>query len=525
MTIKNYIYSILAVCFLTISCSEDFLDKQPLDALSSETYWNNEDEALMAVNACYRYLIDDWWKTFYTCATDDSYAWSNWPCDVLYAGNGSATTTLGTFSHFWSFYYQAIAAANNVIGNIDKVGDIDENKRKRIAAEARFIRAYAYQQLVGLYGDVPLIKKVQTVEELYVARNPKSEVIQFLVDDINEFADDLPVVYEDQTNFGRVTQGAALTLQARIYLYNEQWTEAAAAAQKVMDLEQYRIDDDYESLFNGTNENSSEIILLGQVTDLNKSAIATWVGGPASGGWSEVVPVQSLVDAYECTDGLPIDQSGLYDPEDPFNNRDPRLSMTIIIPGSILNGDTIDITDSLSSDGLGKNNASFSGYYYKKYIPAVIEGWWGGNSTNDIIILRYAEVLLTYAEAKIEDNQIDQSVYDAINEVRSRATVSQPSITPGKTQSELIEIVRRERRVEFAMEEHRLFDIRRWKIAEQVMSGNVYGIFNDFDETRGDYGSNVLIENRQFNPGRDYLWPVPQSERDVNTKLEQNSNW
>ena len=528
MKTKIYLYSLLSAFIFLTGCSEDFLDKKPDSELSSSTFWTTQDNALKAVTACYRYLRgDDWWKPFISCTTDDSYAWSNWPCDVMYAGNGSATTTLGTFSHFWTYYYQVIAAANNIVENIDAVPNMDESLRKQYAAEARFMRAYAYQQLAGLYGDVPLILSFpKTSADYQVSRTPKSEVMQFIVDDITDFADDLPVSYPE-SDFGRATIGAALALKARVLLYEGRWTEAAAAAKDVMDLEEYIIDPDFVGLFNGTNEQSGEIILSAQWSPNDQSAMATWVGGNFAGGWSEITPTQSLVDAYECTDGLPIDQSPLYDPANPFDNRDPRLKMTVVVPGVIVNGDTIDITNPNSPDGLGKNNASHTGYYYKKYVPAVINGWWGGNSDNDIPVFRYPEVLLTYAEAKIEANDIDQSVYDAINDVRGRVGVDQPAITTGKSQTELRTIVRRERRVEFALEELRIFDIRRWGIAEQVMNGQVYGILNYFDDTRSDYGSHVLVETRVFDPNRDYLWPIPQSEMNANTNegMVQNPNW
>lgn len=525
MDLRKYILFFLLLGFFIVSCNEDFLDKQPTNALTNSTYWVNTENVEKAVTACYKYLGDDWWKTFLTCATDDSYAWSGWPCDIMSAGNGSATTTLGTFNHFWTFYYQAIAAANNVIDNIDNVPGLDDSYRKQMLGEVIFIRAYSYQQLVGLYGDVPLIKTPPAGPSEYnVSRTAASEVMDFISADLAEIADDLQVSYES-SDFGKVTKGAALALKARIDLYNGDYAAAAQAAKQVMELDVYNIDPNYASLFNGTNESSVENILSAQYMETYKSAIATWVGGPAVGGWSEVVPLQSLVDDYECTDGKTIDESPLYNPENPFANRDPRLDMTIVVPGGELNGNVIDITDPNSPDGLGKNNASYSGYYYKKYIPAVIDGWWGGNSTNDIFIIRYAEVLLTYAEAKIEQNQIDQSVYDAINKVRARENVNLPAIETGKSQGQLREILRRERRVEFAMEEHRLFDIRRWKIAEQVMPGNVYGILNYWNSERSDYGQHVLVESRQFNAQRDYLWAIPQSEMDVNENLGQNSNW
>lgn len=524
MNIKETILYTLLFSLLTIACNEDFLDKQPTNALTNQTFWVNTSNAEKAVTGCYQFLGDDWWKTFLTAATDDSYAWSNWPCDILYAGNGSATSSLGTFNHFWSFYYQAIAACNNVIDNIDNISDMDPNERNRMVAEVKVIRAYAYQQLVGLYGDVPLITSLATSpEEYYVERTNASEVMDFISQDLASIANDLPEPSQ-LTEKGRITKGAALALKARIDLYNENYTQAAEAAKQVMDMADYIIDPDYASLFNGTNEESKEIILAAQYIETHKSAIATWVGMPSVGGWSEVVPLQSLVDTYECIDGKTIAESALYDPEKPFENRDPRLKMTIVVPGSEVNGIVIDITDPNSPDGLGKNNASYSGYYYKKYLPAVIEGSWSGNSTNDIIVIRYAEVLLTYAEAKIELGEIDQSVLDAINAVRGRESVDLPPVTT-TNQDELRTILRRERRVEFAMEEHRLFDIRRWEIAEEVMPGPVYGILNYWDTERSDYGEHVLVEERQFDPQKDYLWAIPQSEMDINKKLSQNPGW
>jgi hypothetical protein len=187
----------------------------------------------------------------------------------------------------------------------------------------------------------------------------------------------------------------------------------------------------------------------------------------------------------------------------------------------------IDVTAKGSIDALSKNNASFTGYYYKKYVPADIDGSWDRNSYNDIVLIRFAEVLLTYAEAKIENNQVDATVYDAINRVRQRPGVMMPAVTPAKaaTQAALRAIVRRERHVEFPVEDNRLFDIRRWKIAESVMPGPVYGILNNFDNSREDYGKHVLVETRSFNAGRDYLWAIPQSERSINTNLGQNGGW
>ncbi|MBD8487525.1 RagB/SusD family nutrient uptake outer membrane protein [Echinicola sp. CAU 1574] len=523
---KINILTILTALLLTFSCSEDFLDRQPLDEVSSGNYWATSSDAVNAVNNCYRYLGDSWYRIFLSAATDDSYSWSNWPADVQFAGNGSATSSLGYFSHFWSQHYNTIAAANNVLDNIDQVPSMDEGLRNRLKAEARVIRAYAYQQLIGMYGDVPLITSIQTTDEFNVSRTLKAEVVDFIVQDLEEAADILPDSY-GSSDQGRVTKGAALALEARVLLYDERWSEAIDAASEVMELN-YSIDGDYLSLFDGTNKNSPEIILAAQyIKNTYPTASATWLGAPSLGGWGQVIPLKSLVDTYECSDGLTIEESPMYDSENPFENRDPRLELTVIVPGTEVNGITIDITNPNSIDRLGQNNASYSGYYYKKGVPADIEGSWDSNSYNDEVLIRYAEILLIYAEAKVQAGEIDQSVYDAINEVRGRAGVEMPAITSADagSQEALMEVIRRERRVEFALEEHRFFDIRRWEIAEDVMPGTAWGIYNNFDESRGDFGEFVRVEERQFNPDRDYLWAIPVNELSINPNLEQNPNW
>ncbi|MFT4155868.1 RagB/SusD family nutrient uptake outer membrane protein [Parafilimonas sp.] len=523
---KFFSFIIVGLCFIAVSCKKE-LDKQPTTTLSNTTYWQTEQDAVSAVNNIYRYLGDVDYESFISCATDDSYSWSNWPNDVQYVGNGSATSSTSYFEHFWSHFYTMIAAANDVTDNIDKVSDISADMLARLKGEARFLRAYAYQQLTGMYGDVPLITHIQSTEEFNVARTSKDSVVQFIISELDDIADDLPSTYSSSDE-GRITKGAALALKARVELYNDSWADAATDAKAVMDMGVYSIDDDYLSLFNGTNKTSPEIILSAQyIKSTYPSALATWIGGPTLGGWSQIVPLQKLVDAYECTDGKTIGESPLYDADNPFDNRDPRLKLTIVIPGTEVNGETIDITQSTSIDALGNNNASFSGYYYKKYVPADISGDWYNNSYNDIVLLRYAEVLLTYAEAKVEAGEIDQSVYDAINKVRQRSGVDMPAVTQitAGDQSSLRSLIRRERHVEFAVEDNRFFDIRRWKIAEDVMPGPAYGILNNFNSSRADYNSHVLVEQRNFNTNRDYLFAIPANELSINTALVQNSNW
>jgi hypothetical protein len=523
---KQFIFIIALITGISFTSCKKYLDEQPQDEVSQDDYWRTQDDAINAVNNCYRWLGDVDNRMFLSCATDDSYSWSNWPSDVQYAGNGSATSGTGMFANFWSNLYRMIASCNDVLDNIDRVTTLDNDLRNRLKGEARFIRAYAYQQLIGLYGDVALRTHTPPIEEFHISRTPRAEVAAFIVRELDTISNFLPVSY-DAANYGRATKGAALALKARVLLYEGQWQEAANAARAVMDLNNYQIDNNYAGLFNGTNKTSREIIFAAQyVKNTMPNAMATWIGGPTLSGWSQIVPLQKLVDAFEATDGKPIDQSAVYDPARPFANRDPRLKLTVITPGDTVNGVVIDVTRPTSIDGLSKNNASYTGYYYRKYVPADIDGSWDRNSYNDVVLIRFAEVLLTYAEAKIELNQLDQTVYDAINRVRQRTGVMPAAnATNAPTQATLRDLVRRERHVEFALEDNRLFDIRRWRIAETVMPGPAYGILNNFDQTRADYGRHVLVEQRNFNAARDYLWPVPQSETSINPNIGQNSNW
>jgi hypothetical protein len=521
---KKLTYS-LASLLLMMSCSKD-LDRQPLDSQSNKTYWTSTAEAINVVNDIYRYLGSDD-RFFISCATDDSYSWSNWPVDIQFAANGSATPNTGVFRSFWRNLYQLIARSNDLLDNIDKVPNMDQQVKSELKGEARFLRAYAYQQLTGLYGDVVFYTTTPNPEEFQKAKTAKSEIIAFIIQELQDISKDLPISRKTAEN-GKITRGAALALKARVELYNAQWADAAATAKQVMELGVYTIDNDYLSLFNGTNEDSKEIILSARyLENTYPNPNATWIGGPSLAGWGQIVPLRSLIDAYECTDGKPISNSALYDPAKPFANRDPRLGLSIATPGTTINGVTINITNPTSPDALGKSNASFSGYYYKKAVPAKISGAWDRSAGADVVLIRYAEVLLTYAEAKIESGHIDQSVYDAINQVRQRVGINMPAATTQShpTAASLRELTRRERHVEFPVEDNRLFDIRRWKIAENVMQGAAEGIFNNFDSTRGDYTKYVQVEKRNFNKNRDYLWPIPANELTLNKLLIQNQGW
>jgi hypothetical protein len=246
-----------------------------------------------------------------------------------------------------------------------------------------------------------------------------------------------PYLAEDnKPNTMAISKGLAYAIIARTALYNERWDKAIEACKKIMDMQgkQYQLDPSYSNLTMIAGKTSKEIIWAIQYNqdDLSQycpKKFASRLGG----GYSNKMPVQALVDSYECTDGLTIDKSPLYDPQHPWNNRDPRLGYTVALPGTVYlgyefntNKDSLmcwnyNVTPAVRINNLDATHtyASFSGYCWRKYVDKSELRTDGASSIN-AIVFRYAEILLTYAEAKIEKNDIDQTVYDAINDVRKR---------------------------------------------------------------------------------------------------------
>jgi hypothetical protein len=252
---------------------------------------------------------------------------------------------------------------------------------------------------------------------------------------------------------------------------------------------------------------------------------------PASiGGWCSLDPNQSLVDAYEMANGKTIDDptSG-YNADDPYKNRDPRLFATIITPGSLYEGFYYNPIEVGSPDFYAPYGNTKTGYLPRKFDAFLSDFPNVWNAGLNIIVIRYAEVLLSYAEAKIEKGEIDNTVYDAINSVRTRAGMPVVDISKYNTQTTLRELIRRERRVELALEGLRWFDIQRWKIGPQVMPGQLLGArLGTVDPNNGNLvltPERIVVETRVFDPGKNYLWPIPQKEIDLNKNLVQNPGY
>lgn len=553
--IQKTIYTVI-LAMIGIAC-DDGLEKFPVDKPSSSTFLKTERELEMAVVGAYAnlwsgYSYDMTIETILDVTSDIGWERAEAPWQEL--GNGKVDPNNTISREIWTNSYTGIQRCNTVLANASRIENItDQAKMDRNLAEARFLRAYWYHHLVSLYGDVPLVTTPLALSESNLPRTPKPQVYDFILSELDAAAAVLPEKYTASADIGRATKGAALALKSRVALYAGKFDVAIAAAEAVMNSGVYDLDDDYEGLFIKSKQiGSHEIIFsISYLVGLRTHRIPQGVNSRNGRGFSSKIPTQALIDSYLCIDGLPIDESPLYDPEKPFENRDPRLHYTCVVPGSVFDGFQFEThRDSVECWNYNVNPpvrvpnqdalnpfASFSGYCWRKYADMENPDYLTRSETG-IVVLRFAEVLLNYAEAKIESNELDQSVYDALNAVRTR--VGMPPVDLGKTQEELRSIVRIERKSELAFEGTRLYDIRRWRIAEEVMTGELLGRIPrgllaaapEIDENGTPNYDNVpnrsemrVIELRIFNPAKNYVWPIPQIELEVNDLISQNPGY
>lgn len=528
MSYKNISVIFLSfLTFFTVSCDEDLLDTVPKGTVSTAIYWNTEDDAVLAVNALYNFLDDT--EIFQNDGMSDI-ARGNGEFSVLgyyERGEQDASITLGT--NRWNSAYRAIRAVNEFLANVDQIETEDIDLINRLKGEARFMRAYHYTELVMLFGDVPLVTEPISIEEgRELTRTGKEQVLDFIAAELEESAGFLPESYDNKDQ-GRITKGAASGFKARAMLFAGRYAEAHQAAKAVMDLGIYSLYPSYEHLFSYEAENNKEVILDKQfIPELKTNSVfAMLAPNSQRSSNSSIVPTKDIVDAYEMKNGLPItDPDSGFDPFNPYESRDPRLGYSIFVLGDTLpDGQIYDPRPGFGgSDDITRSFVTTStGFNIQKYInPEDLEQ--PGKCSINIILMRYPEILLTYAEAKIEAGEIDQSVYDAINEVRQRPDVNLPPITGSKSREELREIVRHERKVELAFEGQHFFDIRRWKIAEEVMNGPIKGM--TYVNQNGELETAVYGSfQRFFDPAVHYLWPIPRKEMELNKNLTQNSGY
>lgn len=549
MRIIHIVFGGLTALALLSGCKKvnSYLDKAESGGITEDQVFSNYNEAQQFLANVYSSGLGsgDWFpgSSFtFTAATDDARCQYNYTYAPVVFTNGTLSPTNNPIDG-WAKYYQAIRKANDFLAHIDVVpddGDPNEADGKtRMKGEAYFLRAFYYAELYKRYGRVPLISKVLTIDDnLNIPRNTDEETAAFITGNCDSAANLLPATYP-ATNLGRATKGAAMMLKARTLLFaasllhnpsndKQKWQAAAAAAKAVMDLGIYHLADSFKTMLH-TRE-SPEIIFQNTINQVYKVVSDDWVRiqqpPGQGGGWANTQPLQDLVDAYEMNNGLPITEpaSG-YDPQNPYVNRDPRFAQTVIYNGIKWAGVNIYTYVNSGANGLNyKAGATQTGYYMggkmldetstliTSYLPG--SHFW--------VYMRYAETLLDYAEAQNEATGPDQSVYDAVNQVRGRKSVNMPALPAGLTQDQMRDHIRHERRIEMALEDTRFWDIRRWRIGTQVMN-TANGM--RINKTGSTYTyAPFLVENRVYLPAFD-LWPIPQTELLKNKALVQNDGY
>lgn len=535
-----------AAIFMLQSCEKsEFLNSKPLNAITDVTIF--KDPALARATLLTVYY-DGLPKVFGrhggipldVNACDFFQNFDQWgDCNNL-QNNDYNAENINSSLNFWSTNYSSIYLVNTFIEGIEG-SEFNEDTKTSFIAEARALRAVLYFELYRFYGGAVIITKPLSLSDTSayrLTRSTRDELAAFIIDELTESAEDLPVT-RTGVDLGRMEKGAALGMKARILIYqaslkNEAslFEQAALAAKSVMDMNRYSLYPDYEKLFLAKASSSpanNEFMLYYHyvpASHLSWSNGGGWAleNAPMSeGGWGGAVPSLNLVDEFGMIDGKPYTESPLYDDQHPYDNRDPRFYASIYYQGSTFKG----IPFEHWKGGKDYTHAGLltTGFFLKKGIDETIPDYYAYNGApidQYDPYLRYADVLLMYAEAQNEFAGPDASVYDAVNKVRERAGM--PLYPQGLTKDQMRGKIRHERRIELCMEESFFHDIRRWGIAEEISNRDIWGqkiIKNDDGSITFD---RQLIDERTFD--KKYIFfPIPQSEINKNPNLEQNPGY
>jgi len=513
---KNLNKIILSVSILAFTgCSKDLLDKTPKDRLSPSTFFQNEAQCKMALMGIYNAIQPNATPAhFYQFdyMSDNGYCQDSWQGSKEV---GEWLTNSSSWAPYakWTQDYTIIARANEFLQDVT-AATVSDAVKAQMSAEAKFLRGYAYADLITYFGDVPLITKVQTLAEAYVSRNAKADVLTQVLTDLTDAAGALPTSYSG-SDVGRATKGAALAYKAKVLLYNKKYTDAAQAALDVINLNAYSLYPDYASLFDESHENNAEVIF--DIQYIPTTQAQPWPSAALSlSSWPTANVTSDMINSYYMTNGLPITNAASgYNAQNPFVNRDPRLAASVVLPGSKFGSSTfIPALDQVPCGARPRKYASIG-------IADV------NNNSLNTILMRYADVYLMRAEALIESGSTAQEIYTLIDKVRAR--VNMPTVEAvegtGLNQTQLRAIVRHERRVEFYNEGTRYADMLRWQDATLVH--DVYGydksLLSDPSSSATWTFKQIKMETRTFDAAKGWLWPVPQADIDINKKLLPNN--
>jgi hypothetical protein len=565
---KSFLIFFVTFTLISLVWRCESLDYNEEERYSEQDIFSVYDRVKSILTNVYSYLPNDYLSVdgaMRSSASDD--AEDVWDISDVQKFNDGSWSSVITLDNVWANMYSAIRTANLFLKEATGLtfDDIKYNtdyaelmqQFDLYPSEARFLRAFYYFELIKRYGSVPLDTTVLTIEEANkISPASYNDIVRFIVRECDAAAAKLPVSYNSipGAETGRATKGAAMALKARTLLYaasplnnpaNDaaKWVEAAMAAKAIIDelSATYTPLPDYKLAVNDITSSAKELIFESRQASVRTFEEANTALGFV-GGKTGTCPTQNLVDSYEMkATGLGINEPGSgYNPANPYANsgteqRDPRLDMTILHNGSVWQSPQVVETWNGGLNAPPKTNATKTGYYIRKYMiesisldpvnPSTAIHYW--------IIFRYAEVLLNYAEAMNEaygpevtgpaplDNLTAQA---AVNIVRARTGVEMPNFPAGMSQSAFRDKLRNERRVELAFEDHRFWDIRRWKIGPSTTT--IRGVDITRESTNPDvYSFAPKVVETRFWDDRMYLYPIPQSEIYINLNLVQNPGW
>ena len=563
--IINMVISISLLAFIS-SCYD--LDRYPNNQLSAGTFWKTEDQAHEAMSGMYSMLQNDnitGIQFGLDCLGSigsgyDAAAYSD-------IGRGTYTSSSSWVTSKWSNLYEGISRANLILQNIDKV-DMSDQLKDQYKAEARFMRAFFYFELLKFYGGVPIYDESvvvsQSFNEMKSPRNSAEDVRAFIIKDLDAAISGLPEEWPS-SDYGRATKWAAVALEGKVYLYNKQYSEAANCFQQVVSSGKYALYNSYEDLFKPGGDESNEMIFaiqnMGGVGQDYGMPMTFYMGTRSSYGscWDNVTVATDFVDNYECIDGKPFNWDewipGFNESDDVkkatfmatlspdlksvaqypkyketllnmYKHRDPRMSATLILPYTMYKGWAANAPSDdeyVIASGVNENNHfirvnnGWHVYLFRKFVAEYnMDGAINNRADTPINfpLIRYADVLLMLAECDNELGKLDEAV-KLINQVRAR--VGMPGLNSGPewlkatSKDEVFKRIKHERAVEFAGEGLSFDDYKRWGLL-QTLSRPIKAF-------TGETLYNRIVRDR------DYLWPIPQTEIDQNNSLEQNPGW
>jgi len=544
--------------FTLCSCN-DFLDREEDSFIDKTATFDSYNRTKQYLTYAYSLLPEGLNRfsggALLGAATDDA-CFAIESSNIQQFNNGS-WNALSNPDNVWDRYFAGIAKCCTLLENSNHINlDISrldpakrveyENNLKDIRmwrAEAHFLRAYFNFELLKRYGPIPIIKSTLDINKDYsdTPRPTMKEVVEFIANDCDMAADSLELTPWRNMNdaFGRATKGAALALKSRLLLYAASplyvdfgdideankpsdatlWKAAADAAKAVIDLNQYELAPAYDDLFKNDFQNKEYIFVrrYPSNSDFEKSNFPISYGG--KGGTN---PSQNLIDDYEMLDGTAFDWSDPVKAAHPFENRDERLLATVLMNGVLFKGKRI-ATYPGGADAMPNPNATKTGYYLRKFLNENVNIQTGGGSDGHVVpLFRLAEIYLNYAEALNEYDPTNPDIAVYLNKIRGR--VSLPDVPSGLTQEQMRTLIHHERRVELAFEEHRFWDVRRWKVASSTLGAPVKGVKITQDDAGNFTYSPVQVEQRVFQP-KMYWYPIPQSEVLKLHHWEQNKGW